>query len=145
MSTAPHSSAPGAFIERLRRATNAHDLDALVGCFAPDFRNDTPAHPARSFAGRDQVRRNWSQIFAAVPDLTASVTWTADQQTVWSEWEMRGTRRDGTAHLMRGVVIFGVQDGLAGWARFYLEQVETGGDDADAAVRRTVGLRGAES
>ena len=22
--------------------------------------------------------------------------------TVWSEWEMTGTRRDGTAHLMRG-------------------------------------------
>ena len=54
---------------RLRDATNLHDLDALVGCFALDFENETPAHPARSFRGRDQVRKNWAQIFAGVPDI----------------------------------------------------------------------------
>lgn len=31
------------------------------------------AHPERGFTGRDQVRRNWEQIFAAVPDVTAEV------------------------------------------------------------------------
>jgi hypothetical protein len=39
---------------------------------------------------------------------------------------------------MRGVVIFGVADGLADWARFYLEPVQEGGGDAGAAVRRQV-------
>jgi hypothetical protein len=34
------------------------------------------------------------------------------------------------------VVIFGVTDGRATWARFYLEPVEHGGDTADDAVRR---------
>ena len=33
-------------------------------------------------------------------------------QTVWTEWEHRGTRPDHTAHLMRGVIIFGVRDEL---------------------------------
>lgn len=145
MSTAVHGATPGAFIQRLHRATNDHDLDALLGCFVSDFRNETPAHPAPSFEGRDQVRRNWAQIFAAVPDLTTDVARIADENTVWSEWEMRGTRRDGTSHLMRGVVIFGVQDDQAAWARFYLEPVEAGGDNADAAVQRMVGLPGAES
>lgn len=91
--------------------------------------------------GRSQVRRNWEQIFAAVPDLTAEVRLIADQQTVWSEWEMRGTRQDGSPHLMRGVVILGVDRGEATWARFYLEPVEEGGGDVDEAIRRAVVVR----
>jgi hypothetical protein len=41
---------PDALVYRLQRATNAHDLEAVVGCFAPDYRNETPAHPERGFA-----------------------------------------------------------------------------------------------
>jgi ketosteroid isomerase-like protein len=126
-------------VERLLRATNDHDLEALVDCFAPDYRNETPVHPERGFTGGAQVRKNWEQIFANVPDITAHVLRCAvDGDTVWSEWEMRGTRRDGVEHLMRGVVIFGVDHGRAGWARFYLEPVEAGGGDVNAAVRRAV-------
>lgn len=55
------------FLRRLQEATNAHDLDALVACFAPDYRNETPAHPSRSFQGNEQVRANWRQIFEFVP------------------------------------------------------------------------------
>ena len=100
-------------LARLERATNAHDVNALVACFAPDYRNETPAHPARSFTGREQVRRNWEQIFAAIPDLTAKVLRSAvSGDEAWTEWEHRGTRRDGSMHVMRGVVIFGVSNGL---------------------------------
>jgi ketosteroid isomerase-like protein len=87
---------PEAVVERLCQATNDHDLDALVSCFAVDFRNETPAHPARGFHGRAQVRKNWEQIFPDVPDLTAQVRSVADGPEVWSEWEMRGTRLDGS-------------------------------------------------
>jgi ketosteroid isomerase-like protein len=126
-------------LARLVRATNAHDLDALAACFAPDYRNDTPAHPERSFTGREQVRRNWEQIFAAIPDVTATVLrFAVNGDEAWSEWEHRGTRRDGSAHVMRGVVIFGVGSGLLTWARFYLEPVQEGGGNVDAAVRRQV-------
>jgi hypothetical protein len=113
-------------------------ISTLVSCFAVDYRNETPAHPARGFEGREQVRRNWEQIFAAVPDITVEARWVADGDTAWSEWEMRGTRRDGSPHLMRGVIIFGVAADEATWARFYLEPVQEGGDNADAAVRRAV-------
>jgi ketosteroid isomerase-like protein len=128
---------PAAMVERLRLATNAHDLAALVNCFAAEYRNETPAHPERGFTGRDQVRRNWEQIFAAIPDITAQVLGCAvDGDTAWTEWEHRGVRPDGSRHLMRGVVIFGVSGGVAEWARFYLEPVQAGGEDADATVRR---------
>src|SRR5258708_19304594 len=64
---------PGATVERLLQATNAHDLERLVACFADDYRNETPVHPARDFQGRAQVRRNWEHIFAFVPDVRAVV------------------------------------------------------------------------
>lgn len=130
---------PGDMVDRLVAATNAHDIEALVGCFAEDYSNETPLHPARSFRGREQVRRNWEQIFAFVPDVRAEVLHRAlDGDTAWTEWHMSGTRRDGTAHEMRGVIVFGVSDSLAQWARFYLEPVDEGVATADEAVRAQV-------
>jgi ketosteroid isomerase-like protein len=126
-------------VDRLLSATNAHDIDALVACFAEDYENVTPAHPARSFRGREQVRRNWEQIFAFVPDIRAEVLRRAvDGDTTWTEWQMTGTRADGTAHDMRGVIVFGVRDGVAAWARFYLEPVDEDARTVDDAVRDQV-------
>jgi ketosteroid isomerase-like protein len=138
------TDAPASVLARLERAANAHDTNAVVACFASDYRNDTPVHPQRGFTGREQVRRNWEQIFAAIPDLTATVLRSAvNGDEAWSEWEHRGTRRDGSAHVMRGVVIFGVANGLLSWARFYLEPVQEGSETIDAAVRRQVASDGA--
>lgn len=128
-----------AWLDRLCTATNAHDLDGVVACFAQDYRNETPAHPARGFVGREQVRRNWQQIFGFVPDVTAIVLASSvDGDTVWSEWQHAGTRPDGTKHLMRGVIIFGLSNGLASSARFYLEPVDPDPADVDVAVHRQV-------
>ena len=134
---------PAALARRLCQATNDHDLAGLVACFAAGYRNATRVHPQRGFTGREQVRRNWEQIFAAVPDVTAEVLRSAvDGETAWTEWEHRGTRHDGSLHLMRGVVIFGVRSGQAEWARFYLEPVHADGDNADAALRRHLAAGG---
>lgn len=82
------------WLDRLVSGTNDRDLDGLVGCFAEDSVNTTPAHPSRGFFGRDQVRRNWEQIFGFVPDIRAEIVAAAfDGTTVWSQWDMRGTRR----------------------------------------------------
>jgi ketosteroid isomerase-like protein len=138
------ADSPAAVVERLRRATNAHDLDAVAACFAVDYRNETPVHPARGFSGRDQVRRNWERIFTAVPDVAADLRQLAvDGDTVWTEWEHTGTRPDGSPHLMRGVVIFGVRDGAVASARFYLEPVDDRPGGVDSAVRRQVAPGGA--
>ena len=117
---------PAAVLRRLQDATNAHDIEAICACFAPGYRNETPAHPARAASpAAEQVRRNWTQILTSIPDLTAEVVESAvSGETVWSEWEHRGTRPDGTPHLMRGVIVFTVKDGLIASARFYLEPVD---------------------
>jgi ketosteroid isomerase-like protein len=132
---------PAGLVHRLTQAINAHDLEAMVACFAPDYRNETPVHPSRGFIGRDQVRRNWEQIFAFIPDLTAEILRLAvHDDVVWTEMEHRGTRRDGSSHLMRGVAIFGVRDSMAAWVRFYLEPVDEDNIDVDAAVRLHIGV-----
>jgi ketosteroid isomerase-like protein len=126
-------------VDRLLQATNDHDLEGVEACFAEDYENETPAHPGRSFRGRAQVRRNWEQIFAFVPDLRAEVLDSAvDGESAWTEWEMTGTRRDGTPHHMRGVIVFGIREGLASRARFYLEPVDESSGSVDQAVRDQV-------
>ena len=136
---------PAALLARLVGAVNAHDLDALVACFAPGYRNETPAHPARGFTGSGQVRNNWRRMFAGIPDLKARVL---DQSihgaSAWTEWEIEGTRFDGARALMRGVMIFTVSGGLLAGVRLYLEPVDETGGDVDAAVETIAGAVPAE-
>jgi len=126
-------------VTRLRDAMNEHDLEALVDVFDPDFVSETPAHPQRTFRGADQVRRNWEQIFAGVPDLKAELLdAVVEGDMVSSEWDWHGTRRDGAPHRMRGVTIQRVRDARAVSVRFYMEPVDEGGPAAGEAVRRIV-------
>jgi hypothetical protein len=129
-------------IAKLVHATNARDVDGIVACFGADYALESPLHPARSFRGTEQVRRNWTQIFAGVPDLRAQlVASVVDGRSVWTEWEMAGTRRDGAAHVMRGVFVFVVDGGLIRSGRMYLEPVDAADTNMDAAVRAQVGPR----
>jgi hypothetical protein len=137
MTTSDHAEP----IVRLRNAINSHDLDTIVGCFAETYRNETPAHPIRSFTGSEQVRRNWTQILAGIPDLHAEIVRTARRDDdLWAEWSWNGTRGDGAAFAMRGVTILGVDGtGAIAWTQFYMEPVDQGGPDAGAAVAVAVG------
>jgi ketosteroid isomerase-like protein len=129
-----------AVLKRLLGALNDHDLDEVVSCFASDYVNETPAHPLRSFCGNTQVRANWTQIFASVPDVTARILdLKVDGDRVWTEWNISGTRLDGAPFLMRGVVIFGIAAGSIASARFYLEPVEDTSGDVNAHTGRVTG------
>lgn len=127
-------------IDRLVGAVNGHDLEGLVSCFAEDYVNETPVHPQRGFRGSDQVRTNWAQIFAGVPDMKAAVLRRAESDgEVWTEWDMSGSRgENGGPFLMRGVVIFGIRADVISSARFYLEPAEEASGDVDAHTRRVV-------
>jgi ketosteroid isomerase-like protein len=123
-------------LERLRDAANSHDAARVAALFAEDYRSDQPLHPGRAFTGRAQVLANWSSVFEGVPDFTAElVDSTVDGQTEWGEWSWHGQHPDGTSFAMRGVTVMVVRDGQVAEARLYLEPVELGGADIDAAVR----------
>jgi ketosteroid isomerase-like protein len=119
---------------------NDRDIEGFVSLFCVDYDSQQPAHPDRSFRGRDQVRENWSSIFSAVPDFGADLLDVAVAgDTVWTEWRWRGTHADGTRLQMAGVIVLGVRDGTISWGRLYVEPVEEAGAGIDAAVARMSG------
>ena len=122
-------------LEHLVAATNAHDLNDLVDCFAADYVLTDPVHPARSFTGAAQVRTNWGTFFAAVPDLCLEVQARAVvDDGFWLEARQVGTRRDGAPLDSQMVFIAAVSRGRIASARVYVAPVEQGGPDIDAAV-----------
>lgn len=140
-------------IEQLVDAVNDHDVDRLADQFAGDVRSEIPAHPSRSFVGRDQVRRNWTQILGSIADLRATIVSTAagsgatpGTRTVWAELAFDGHRPDDAPWRMRGVTVNDVEHGRIAALRFYLEPVdEAAGPAPDEAVRRLVTAVPAES
>lgn len=124
-----------ALLQRISRAINEHDVDALTAAFSDDVDSRQPAHPERHFQGSEQIRHNWTVLFGAVPDLTARLVRTVtDGATVWAEWDWHGTRHDGQAHTMRGVTILGERSGRAAWVRLYMEPVI----EADGGIDRAI-------
>jgi ketosteroid isomerase-like protein len=136
----------GAVSERLMHAMNAHDLEAQLACFLDDYRSEQPAHPARTFTGREQVRQNWSKLFESIPDFRAELLRVAVVgNEEWTEWIWHGTKEDGTPLDERGVAIFGIRDGRIAWGRLYLEEAEREGVDITATVRHMTGREDVQS
>src|SRR5262245_61060761 len=50
-------------LDRLHDAMNRHDVKAFVACVDPDYASEQPAHPDRGFGGREQVEKNWAELF----------------------------------------------------------------------------------
>jgi ketosteroid isomerase-like protein len=124
---------------RLLAAMNAHDVDAFVACFAPDYRSEQPAHPSRAFVGDAQVRENWTGVFAGVPDFAAEllVSVTTDDGVEIGEWDWRGTHADGSPFAMRGVTMMRIEGEQIASGRLYMEPVEQDGVAIDEMVRET--------
>ncbi|MEF8825352.1 MAG: nuclear transport factor 2 family protein, partial [Halapricum sp.] len=112
---------PGTVVERIVEAQNDHDLEGMLEWFAPDYQTETPVHPERNFTGSDQVRETWETVFRTTPDFEATVVnLVEDGDTVWAELRHSGTQVDGTRIDKRGVILFGVEDGLLSRGRVYL-------------------------
>lgn len=130
-------------LERMRAALDAHDLDTFVEFFREDYVGERPRHPGSPMSSREDVRRNWAEVLSDVPDLRVDVPAAVeDGGTIWSEWRAYGTARSGAMLEIRGVIIFGIQDGQVAWSRMYLEPVEHVGltlSEMMGVARRTPG------
>ena len=130
---------PSEVLRRQERALNAHDIDALADCFHEDLHSENFVHPSQTFVGREQVRRNWALMISRVPDLRAQLLGTAvDGDTVWSEWRIYGTRRDGALLDLRGVIISKVEDGRVRTSRRYVAPLDPGVATVDDFFRGLV-------
>jgi hypothetical protein len=119
-------------MDRLVDAMNRHDIDGFVACFQDDYESYQPLRPSEAFTGSDQVRKNWSRIFESIPDVRGEILRSASSgDTAWIELSVTGTRPDGKALDMRGVIINEIAADRISSARLYLEQIfeEVGGID----------------
>ena len=115
-------------VEQMRAALDAHDLDRFLEFFHEDYAGERPRHPGSPASNRDEVRSNWAEVIRDVPDLRIEIPASCqDGDTVWSEWRAYGTSRSGAMLELRGVFIFGVEDGQVRWSRMYMEPVEQEG------------------
>jgi len=116
---------------------NRQDLETFLACLAPNYRSEQPAHPTRGFGGREQVEKNWSALFAGIPDFRAELLATAAAgDTVWSEWHWTGTRANEAPLDMRGVTLFEIKNGGIVSGHLYMEEVEKADADIGETVRR---------
>lgn len=114
-------------LEQMRAALDAHDLDAFVEFFREDYIGERPRHPGSPVSSREDVRANWAEVIADVPDLRVDVPAAIqDGDTIWSEWRAYGTARSGSLLELRGVIIFGLEGDKVAWSRMYMEPVEAG-------------------
>ncbi|MGI5187133.1 nuclear transport factor 2 family protein [Promicromonospora sp. CA-289599] len=95
--------------------------------FAPGYSVTTPAHPVRSFAGRQTVRRTWEGILAAHPTMQAG----AEPQVhscdeIWAEWEYTSETGEHGQFWFRGVAVTVNSEGVIESARFYPVDTEGG-------------------
>jgi len=116
---------PKLVFERMIQTLNRHDLDAMVACFAPDFRSEQPLHPERDFSGQEGVRKNWSFFFTTVPDIQVDILNEVEEgDTVWAELYYHGIQTDGKRFSVRGVTLLGIQADQIIWGRLYIEPVQ---------------------
>src|SRR5215471_18176527 len=118
-------SPPKLVFERMTQAANRHDLDAMVACFAPDFRSEQPLHPERNFVGQAGVRKNWSFFFSTIPDIQIEILGEVTEgDTVWAEVHFHGEQTDGKQFTVRGVTLQSISADQIIWARMYIETVQ---------------------
>lgn len=121
---------------------NAHDASLAAACFAENYEDVAPARPGETVRGRAQVRANFEELFASMPDLEANLRNVMhDDKQVWMEWSMQGTRPDGTRMEFVGVNVFDVTDGLLSRGRIYTEIVREAGGVKAQLERMTGGDR----
>jgi len=122
---------------RLLDAMNAHDLDATTSFVAQDYRSDHPAHPARGFTARDQVRGGWSAIFRGVPGLRADPV-ASSTRVSGSGSSCGSTGRAWIAAQLdlRGVIVSELHNDVIAAAHRYPGETETGGENIAETVAR---------
>jgi hypothetical protein len=111
-------------LKTMTDAINQKDLDRMVDCFDADYESIQPAHPDRSFRGRDRLADNWKWVFRRFDMFEATVLdFAVRDETIWTEWIWRGIDENDDHVTVRGVMIFTVNRGVFQCGRLYLEPV----------------------
>jgi steroid delta-isomerase-like uncharacterized protein len=103
------------FLQSFADAFNAHDIKAIMSHMTDDCVFEASAGPdadGQKFAGQEQVRKAFEEVFATFRDAH----WGNPQHFVqedrgFSEWVFTGTKKDGTKVEVTGCDLFTFKDG----------------------------------
>ncbi|MBM3560163.1 MAG: nuclear transport factor 2 family protein [Alphaproteobacteria bacterium] len=87
------------FLDSVGAAFNRHDVDGIVGMFAPDGEWQLargPAYFGTRLRGREEIRSFLQKRFASIPDMQWATLdrWAAGTKAV-SEWRVTGSDKNG--------------------------------------------------
>jgi len=104
-----------ATLKEILQAFNAHDLDRIMGFFAPDCVLEMPRGPdpwGARYIGLDSVREGLRSRFSGLPDLRYEEDshWVAGDTGI-SQWTLRGTTRARERIEVRGCDFFTFRGG----------------------------------
>ena len=102
---------------RLVQAWNAHDLEAIAACYAPDYIGVDVAEATQKYGSRG-ARSAASRYLGAFPDLQITGDPVIQDTQVALVWTLRGTHQglflrippSGRAIVVRGVTLLTVRD-----------------------------------
>jgi ketosteroid isomerase-like protein len=97
-------------------AWNSHDVDRLMGLFAPDCVFDASGGPdaeGRRFTGWEEVRTAFADVLDSMPDAKwgDGRHFVIDDGYGVSEWRLTGTLRDGSRIDVLGCDFLTVREG----------------------------------
>jgi ketosteroid isomerase-like protein len=117
-------------LQRLLDAFNAHDLDAVMGCFADDCVLEMPRGPerwGRRAVGKAAVRAALAARFAGLPDVRYDdAAHIACGDVGITKWTIRGTTPGGQVVEANGCDVYTFRDGLVTVKDSYWKIVEPG-------------------
>ena len=98
------------FLDSVGAAFNRHDVDAIVGMFAPDGVWQLargPDHFGTRLTGHNEIRPFLKKRFSSIPDMNWETTdrWSAGNKAV-SEWRVTGTDANGNRIDLLGCDIY---------------------------------------
>lgn len=112
-------------INKLHKAMNEHNLNAMLDCVDSGYISEQPFHPELNFSGREHMKENWTWILENCPDFSSSLNrYSISNDTIWAEWQWTGTNKDSSYFNMLGVTIFKVEGGRITHGRLFMESVK---------------------
>jgi hypothetical protein len=94
-------------VERLLLALNAHDLEAFVGCYAPDATIED-GYDRVIARGHDELRARYGPAFEQYPEIRVEPLLRTDV----GEFVVQEERVSGRGEPTRHVAVYLVRDGL---------------------------------
>jgi hypothetical protein len=94
-------------VERVVAAINAHDLEAMLGCYAPDATIED-GYDTVGARGQDEMRERYGMMFERFPELSIETGW----RTAVGSFVLQEETVTGRGDHQRHVAVYLIHDDL---------------------------------